>query len=168
MLLEYAKEDGSKAGFLPKGIVAMLVGSGGVGKTHLLAQLAISIATDTPFLDVFTTTKHCGLNKQGNVFFRARRNHYDDIHRLSFQGHKAFTKNKSVFDLKNDQTLFSASSRIAPFSFCGQQASFIEDKKPSLYFQRIKNAVARYSSTTWLEPNYSGSSFKNYGSRCRN
>ena len=137
MLLEYAKEDGSKAGFLPKGIVAMLVGSGGVGKTHLLAQLAISIATDTPFLDVFTTTKHCGLNKQGNVFLGLGENHYDDIHRLLFKATKHLRKNKSI-DLKNDQTLFSASSRIAPFSFCGQQASFIEDKKPSLYFRELK------------------------------
>jgi len=43
MLLEYADEDGNSAGFLPKGIVAMLVGAGGVGKTHLLAQLLLVV-----------------------------------------------------------------------------------------------------------------------------
>lgn len=137
MLLEYAKSDGKSSGFLPKSIVAMIVGAGGVGKTHLLAQLAISIATGTPFLETFTTTKHCGSENQGNVFLGLGENQYDDIHRLLFKATKHIRKKEPNL-LENDQILFAASRRIAAFSFCGQQASFIEDGKPSLYFREFK------------------------------
>ncbi len=136
MLLEYAKEDGKTSGFLPKGIVAMLVGAGGVGKTHFLAQLAVSIATGTPFLNTYTPTKHCGANNQGNVFFGLGENQYDDIHRLLFKATKNLRKNQP--NLLEDNVLFSASKRIAAFSFCGQQAAFIDNSKPSLYFRELK------------------------------
>jgi hypothetical protein len=137
MLLEYAKIDGKPAGFLPKGIVAMIVGAGGVGKTHLLSQLAISIATGTAFLDTYTPTKYCGENNQGNVFLGLGENQYDDIHRLLYKAAKHLRKKEQTI-LDNDQKLFSSSKRIAAFSFCGQQASFIEDGKPSLYFREFK------------------------------
>lgn len=137
MLLEYAKIDGKPAGFLPKGIVAMIVGAGGVGKTHLLSQLAISIATGTAFLDTYTPTKYCGENNQGNVFLGLGENQYDDIHRLLYKAAKHVRKKEQTL-LDNDQKLFSSSKRIAAFSFCGQQASFIEDGKPSLYFREFK------------------------------
>ncbi|MFI0435869.1 MAG: AAA family ATPase [Parachlamydiaceae bacterium] len=137
MLLEYAKNDGKSAGFLPKGIVAMLVGAGGVGKTHLLAQLAISIATGTPFLDAYTPTKHCGANGQGNIFLGLGENQYDDIHRLLYKATKHLRQKVPTL-LDSDSNLFQASKRIAAFSFCGQQASFIENGKPSIYFRELK------------------------------
>lgn len=41
-------------GALPRGKVALLVSPGGVGKTALLCQLALSVATGRPWLDTFT------------------------------------------------------------------------------------------------------------------
>jgi hypothetical protein len=136
MLLEYANEKGIPTGFLPKGIPAMLVGAGGVGKTHLLAQLAISVATGTPWLDTFTTTAHCGAEKKGNVFFGLGENQYDDIHRVLYKAAKKLREHQP--DILEEDPLVVASKRIAAFSFCGQQAAFLEDKKPSLYFRQLK------------------------------
>ncbi len=137
MLLDYLTVNGKKTGFLPKGIVAMLVGAGGVGKTHLLSQLAISIANGTSFLDTYNPTEHCGKDNRGNVFFGLGENQYDDIHRLLYKATKQLRmKEKTLLD--NDQALFAASKRIAPFSFCGQQSSFLENGKPSMYFREFK------------------------------
>jgi hypothetical protein len=136
MLLEYADENGFSTGFLPKGIVAMLVGAGGIGKTHLLAQLAIAVASGTPWLDIFTTTSHCGREKKGNVFLGLGENQYDDIHRVLYKASK-YLRNTTPDLLENDP-LEDTSKRIAAFSFCGQQAAFIEEKKPSRYFHEFK------------------------------
>ncbi len=135
MLLECLSEDQKPLGFLPKGVVAMLAGAGGIGKTHLLFQLAISIATDTPFINKFTPTRWCGEGKKGNVFIGLGENQYEDIHRLLYKSAKRFRDSQP--DL-----LVEASSRIAVFSFCGQQAAFIESKKPSRYFQDLKTRLA--------------------------
>jgi len=134
MLLEYLDAKGRPTGYLPKNIVAMLVGAGGVGKTHLLAQLAISIATGTPFLNTFTTTLHCGAGKMGNVFMGLGENQIDDIARIL---HKASKDIRS----KDKSLLEEASKRIAPFSFCGQNATFIEKGKPTRYFRDLKRRL---------------------------
>ena len=126
MLLECLSEDQKPLGFLPKGIVAMLVGAGGIGKTHLLSQLAISIATGTPFINKFTPTIWCGEGKKGNVFIGLGENQYEDIHRLLYKSSKKFRNTQP-------DILKEASNRIAVFSFCGQQAAFIESKRPSRY-----------------------------------
>jgi RecA-family ATPase len=135
MLLECLNEDQKPLGFLPKGIVAMLVGAGGVGKTHLLFQLAISIATGTPFINKFTPTIWCGEGKKGNVFIGLGENQYEDIHRLLYKSSKKFRNTQP-------DILKEASNRIAVFSFCGQQAAFIESKRPSRYFQDLKVRLA--------------------------
>lgn len=136
MLLEYSNEKGITNGFLPKSIVAMLIGAGGVGKTHLLAQLAIAISTGTLWLDTFTTTEHCGKDKRGNVFFGLGENQYDDIHRILYKASKKIRTKQP--DILEEDPLQEASRRIAPFSFCGQHAAFLEDGKPSLYFKQLK------------------------------
>lgn len=134
MLLEYSL-DGRPVGFLPKGIVAMLVGAGGVGKTHFLSQLALSIATASPFLERFTTTEFCGKDKKGNVFLGLGENQNEDIHRLLYKASESFrTKSPNMLD----NTLFEASKRIAAFSFCGQQAAFLENSRPSQYYRELK------------------------------
>ena len=136
MLLEYANEDGLPIGFLPKEIVAMIVGAGGVGKTHLLAQLVIAVATGTLWLNQFTTTPYCGEGNKGNVFFGLGENQYDDIHRVLHKASANLRKNQP--DLFKEDPLMEASKKIAAFSFCGQQAAFIENGKPSLYFRQLK------------------------------
>jgi hypothetical protein len=107
-----------------------------VSVTHLLAQLAISISTGITWLETFTTTKHCGEEKRGNVFFGLGENQYDDIHRVLHKASKKLREHQP--DIIEEDPLIEASKRIAAFSFCGQQAAFIEDKKPSLYFRQLK------------------------------
>ncbi len=135
-LLEYANEKGAIVGFIPKGIVAMLVGAGGVGKTHLLAQLAISIAMGSPWLDIFTTTNHCGVGKKGNVFLEFGENQYDDIHRVLYKASKKLRKQQP--DILKDDPLLEASKKIAAVSFCGQASVFIEKGKPTPYYRELK------------------------------
>lgn len=135
-LLEYADDKGVPTGFLPKGIVAMLAGAGGVGKTHLLAQLAIAMSTGTPWLDTFTTTEHCGEGRKGNVFFGLGENQYDDIHRVLYKASQKLRKHQP--DCTKEDPLIESGKRIAAFSFCGQQAAFIENRKPSQYFRQLK------------------------------
>jgi hypothetical protein len=136
MLLEYVNEKGVPIGFLPKGIVAMIVGAGGIGKTHLLAQLAIAVGSGTSWLETYTTTSHCGSGRKGNVFFGLGENQYDDIHRVLYKASKHLRN--TTPDLLENDPLEDASKRIAAFSFCGQQAAFIEEKKPSRYFYEFK------------------------------
>ena len=133
MLLDHCDDRGIPVGFLPKGIVAMLCGAGGVGKTHLLCQLAISIATGTPWLNTFSPTKHCGEEKKGSVFIGLGENTYEDIHRNLFKASKKIREMPM-----GEEILAEASKRIAPFSFCGQRAAFLDEKKPSRYFRELK------------------------------
>jgi hypothetical protein len=132
MLLNYINDYGHIVGALPKGIVAMIVGAGGVGKTHLVTQLAIAVATGTPFLNIFNPTAYCGQGNQGNVFLGFGENQNDDIHRLLYK------TTKRLREKGDKQALDTASNHIAAFSFCGQQASFIEDGRPSRYFREFK------------------------------
>ncbi len=136
MLLEYMDETGKPIGFLPKGIVSMLVGAGGLGKSHLIAQLASAVASGTPWLNIFTPTEHCGNKKKGAVFLGLGENSYEDIRRLLYKASKKLREHQP--DIAKEDPIAEAMKRIAPFSFCGQQAAFIEDKKPSVYFRELK------------------------------
>ncbi len=133
MLLEYMDETGKRTGFFPNGIVAMLAGAGGVGKSHLLAQLAISVATGTPWLDTYVTTNDAGEDKKGYVFLGLGENGDDDIQRLLYKASKKIRSDNSLIK--------EASKRIAPYSFCGKQATFLENRKPSQYFKELKTGL---------------------------
>lgn len=139
MLLEYVNEANFWLGYLPKSIVGMLIGAGGIGKTHLLAQLAVAVATGTPWLDKYHPAKDCGENKKGNVFFGLGENQSDDIQRVLYKASKRLRQHQ--LDFHEEDLIVEASKRIAPFSFCGQQAAFIEDKKPSRYFREFKRKL---------------------------
>ncbi len=134
----------TRRGYLPRGIVAMIVGAGGVGKTHLLAQLAISVATGMPWLN-----QHHPI-KKGNVFLGLGENNDEDIRRLLYKASKKIRPPKSpmieqlTLDLPGNPIEIPIDNplqdlkRIAPFSFCGQQAACIENGKPSQYFRKLK------------------------------
>lgn len=143
MLLEHVEETRKMGGFLPKGIVAMLVGAGGIGKTHLLAQLAISIASGTPWLGQYIPSQELGERGKGHVFFGLGENQYDDIHRVLFKASKRLRQQQ--LDLADPDPLLDVSKRIAPFSFCGQQAAFLESGKPSRYFRELKIRLQEYA-----------------------
>lgn len=134
MLLECIDDSGKIAGFLPSGIVAMLVGSGGVGKTHLLAQLAISISLGTSWLETYIPLEG------GFVFFGLGENDEEDIRRVLF---KAFKKYRSEPVDSNDCNFLNVSDRLAPFSFCGQPSAFIEKGKPTSFFYELKENLIK-------------------------
>ena len=119
--------------FLRKGIVAMLVGAGGVGKTHALAQMALSIATGTPWLGLFP------IEKPGSVFLGLGENSEDDIHRLlrKVAKHQTLRFNNSTAPFFDKDPLLAASMRIAPFSFSGQNATFVQNGQATGYYQSL-------------------------------
>ena len=131
LLTEPSKQPMLLEGFLPKGIVAMLVTRDSIEKPDLLAELALSIATGEPWQNTFTTTTHCGKEKMGNVFIGMGENQYNDIHRILYKSSKRLGQ-------MSKKTLLKASKRIAVFSFFGQQATFIENDMPSRYFRELK------------------------------
>lgn len=115
--------------FIRKGIVGMLVGSGGVGKTHALAQLAISITTGIPWLGKYP------VEKTGYVFMGMGENSEEDIHRLLRKTvKKLFQEQTSFFD-KNP--LLEASKRLAVASFNGSDSSFIYKGKPTQSYELL-------------------------------
>ncbi len=125
--------------FLRKGILAMLVGAGGVGKTHALAQLALSLATGHPWLDVFP------IEKPGHVFLGLGENNFSDIHRLLRKISKHFLQR-----LKSDQFVFfdkdpllAAMERIAPMAFSGIDAAFIHQGLPTPFFNNLLASLKR-------------------------
>jgi hypothetical protein len=127
-------EDGKiQRPFLRKGILAMLVGAGGVGKTHALAQLALSLATGYPWLDLFP------IEKPGHVFLGLGENHLTDIHRLLRKVAKKFlnqSKNEQLVFFDRDPIL-AAMERIAPMAFSGVNAAFIHQGQPTPFFKTL-------------------------------
>jgi hypothetical protein len=138
MLLEYGEKE-NRNGFIPKGNVCMLVGMGGIGKSHFVSQLAASIATGTLFLDTFTPTKDCG---EGNVFLGLAENDLDDIKRML---HKAtqYLRKTTEPNLKLEQIKSALEHKIFPYSFHGQQCQFIHDGAPSPYFHELKRHLIK-------------------------
>ena len=115
--------------FIRKGIVGMLVGSGGVGKTHALAQLAISITTGIPWLGKYP------VEKTGYVFMGMGENSEEDIHRLLRKTvGKLFQRQSSFFD---ENSLLEASKRLAVASFNGLDSSFIYKGKPTQSYELL-------------------------------
>jgi RecA-family ATPase len=133
MLLTYSESGNPHEGYLPQSIIAMLIGAGGIGKTHLLAQLAVAVASGTPFLDCLFPTK------PGAVFLGLGENQYDDIHRILYKASKKLRDKQP--DLTEEDLLEEAAKRIAPFSFHGKQASFIQHGQPSNYFGMLKEGL---------------------------
>lgn len=131
MLFEYSDEQGYKQGFIPKGNVCMVVGKGGIGKSHWISQLSVSVSTETLFLDMFSPTTHsCGA-----VFLGLAENDMDDIRRLLYKS------SKHIRQSENSGRMHDLTHRIFPFSFQGHQCQFIKDGEPSSYFYQLKRRL---------------------------
>jgi RecA-family ATPase len=78
---------GMNWGFIPEGIVSMLVSPGGCGKTYALMQAAVAIATGQKWLGTFSPTARCKslvvLAEENRVFAHNRMKHIVDCMRLS-------------------------------------------------------------------------------------
>jgi len=138
MILEYTVNRKTH-GFIPKGNVCMLVGMGGIGKSHWVSQLTASIATKTLFLDKFAPTEHC---ENGNVFLGMAENDIDDIRRILHKSTK-YLRNNPEPNTTADQIKYDLEHKIFPYSFHGQQCQFIKDGMPSPYFYDLKRHLTK-------------------------
>lgn len=125
------RETGKVQPFLRKGIVGQLVGAGGIGKTHFLTQLALSIATGTTFLERYL------IDKPGNVFLGLGENSDDDIHRLVRKTAMGMSSNFENFE----KVFLDAATRLAVMSFAGKQASFVHENKPTDFYNDLLQAL---------------------------
>lgn len=128
-------DNGTPKPFIRKGVVGMVVGAGGVGKTHFLTQLGLSIAVGTPFLKKFP------IEKPGSVFIGLGENSEEDIHRLLRKTFKKMFFIEAQMSFKQKQELEEISSRISVMSFTGMQASFIKQENPTVLFQLFFNEL---------------------------
>lgn len=128
-LIKTIDSDGIKT-LIPKGIVASLVGAGGVGKTHLLAQLALCIAIDADFLGQYP------IEKKGHVYIALGENNDDDIHRLfnkTFLGLIGSNNHPEYHKIAQE-----AASRIHKLSVTGMNATLInQNGEPSGFYTEL-------------------------------
>jgi regulatory protein RepA len=117
-----------------KGIVGMLVGAGGVGKTHALAQLSIAIATGDYWLGKYP------VEKKGYVFLGLGENCYDDIHRLLRKIVRSLSEKKEL-TLSHREQFQEASHRMAVKSFTGINATFIQKETPTEFYYTFLNEL---------------------------
>jgi len=126
-LLSIISGGNTTTAFLPKGIVAMIIGAGGIGKTHFLTQLAISIANNEIFLNKFIT------NEKGNVFMVLGENNENDIHRLI---HKTVKHLYPTTKSKSDKIDFI--KRLAISTVTGMNASLIDkNNEPTKFYKNL-------------------------------
>lgn len=131
-LINYVEDDRQKP-LIRKGIVGMLVGAGGVGKTHALAQLALSLTTGVAWLDKYP------IEHLGYVFLGLGENSESDIHRLLRKIVNSFSQKEESFFNKN--LLREASARLAVSSFTGTDSTFIQHEKPTLFYENFLQAL---------------------------
>jgi len=105
--------------FLVKGITALLVGPGGSGKTHLLTNLAISLATGKNFLEQYE------VEETGAVFVGLGENNNDDIWRLFNKTAHSFYENDSTL-MHHKSGLKDAGKNIAVCSLTGMNTAFLD------------------------------------------
>lgn len=117
--------------FIRKGIVGMLVGAGGVGKTHALVQLALSIATGTHWLGKFP------IEKPGYVFMSLGENAEEDIHRLLRKIVIGLSKKDQEYTFFEQDPFLEASKRLAIMSVTGSDATFIHQGCPTAFFEAL-------------------------------
>lgn len=128
-------DNGTLRPFIRKGIVGMIVGAGGIGKTHFLTQLGLSIASGTPFLSKFP------IERTGSVFIGLGENSEEDIHRLLRKTYKGMFYTSPSLDFEQKKEIENISKRLSVMSFTGMQASFIHQNSPTGLFQALFNEL---------------------------
>lgn len=125
-LINFIDEQGSVYPLIRRGITAMLAGAGGSGKTHLLAQLAISIAFGEPWLGFYP------VEEKGNVFLGIGENDDEDIHRLMSKIFKKTSK-----ETTSQHSFSEACNRLAITSFSGKNAAFLVKEQATPFYEKL-------------------------------
>ena len=129
--------------FIPKGVVGMLAGAGGVGKTHALAQLAIAIATGSDWLGIYP------VERPGYAFLALGENADPDIHRLIRKVVKNLDdQEKTIF--ADREWKKSAARRLATMSFTGMDSALIQEGMGTkLYMSLLKALKDKQPEEGW-------------------
>lgn len=137
-LVTIPDENGNDTPFIRKGIVGALIGAGGIGKTHWLAQLALSVASGQKFLG------QCSIIKRGYVCIIMGENSDDDIWRLMRKTFKAMFNFSGISP--HDREVIESNQgnaigcRVALLPVVGMNATFIdENNAPAVFFEKILN-----------------------------
>jgi hypothetical protein len=120
-------DKGQSSSLIPRGILGMIVSAGGVGKTHILSQLGVVVATGGKWLGEFS------VERPGNVFMGLGENSDEDIHRL-------LRKTSKSLGLSLDECV-RAETRLSLMSFMGISSSFIHKNKPTDVFQVLLDGL---------------------------
>lgn len=129
-LINFIDKQGMMHPFIRKGIAGMIAGLGGSGKTHLLTQLAISIAFGNPWLGIYP------IENVGNVFLGLGENTEEDIHRLMNKiFNKIFTQSQTPQLPK--QRFHEGCHRLAVKSFSGKNSAFLVKEQPTEFYENF-------------------------------
>jgi len=123
--------------FIPQGVVGQLVGVDSIGKTHLLTQLALSVAGGIPLFNEYPT------GGGGHVFMASGENS-DDIHRLL----KKLSNSLSA----SDELIAKIASRLAVMSLCGKNAAFVDkDGNSTTFYSQLFAELKRVEPEAGLK-----------------
>jgi hypothetical protein len=120
---------GKPVSLIPRGILGMIVSAGGVGKTHILTQLGIVVATGGKWLGEFY------VERPGNVFMGLGENSEEDIHRL-------LRKTVNNLCLPVEECM-RAGGKLSVMSFLGRSSSFIHKNRPTPLFQSLLETLKK-------------------------
>lgn len=134
-LVNFLDENGSIQPLIRKGCTGMIVGGGGVGKTHFLTQLGLAITMGTPFLQKYP------IEKPGFVFLGLAENTEEDIHRL-LQKTVSFLLSQTSAKEKNF-CLEKMGQRLAVRSFAGRTASFLQGRSPTAIYEHFLDELKK-------------------------
>jgi hypothetical protein len=126
-LVNRLNEHKKTVSLIPRGILGMIVSAGGVGKTHILTQLGLVVATGGKWLGEFD------VERPGNVFLGLGENSEEDIHRL-------LRKTSKSLCLSVEECI-GAGRRLSVMSFLGTPSSFIHKNRPTDLFQSLLESL---------------------------
>lgn len=122
--------------YLPRGKVGLLAAAGGVGKTHALVHLALSLATGHPWLGY--TPAEAG----GPVLLALGEETDDEIQRRLYWAAQAMNLNERAHEqIRNN---------LYPVSLCGLQASLVDgDGAPTLFLEAMLGQLEQATHDGW-------------------
>lgn len=122
-LLRDSRREGS--GFFPSAEVGQLIAAGGVGKSLVLRQLAIAVATGTPWLGTFT------VERAGRVAILSGEDSADEERRRLYRGRRA--TNAPIPPLDS----------IVPIALSGAQVAMLRGDQETPFLQWVRAFLAK-------------------------
>ena len=119
------------------GRVALLAAAGGVGKTYALVQLALAVATGTPWLGSYQVAR------KGRVLLALAEEDVDEIRRRLYMGAQTFGR---AGDDDVEYLLAEARRNIVPMALMGRDVAFLSAEGATKWHGDL---VAKLSEQPW-------------------